>query len=156
MSTTRDQSQLPLLDVVAGIAGELDKAATFNPTFVPAGDKPTALRELSTIITRTQGLLLSVLAASGDVADETGARTAGAWYAAATRHDHRPATALDRLASSLDRDYPHLSAVVPAGRVNLDQAHLITHALDDLPTDPTITPEVRTRAELHLIDLADD
>ncbi|HXH77618.1 DUF222 domain-containing protein [Nocardioides sp.] len=155
MTITRDQHQHPLLDAVVAVSADLDKAIGFNPTFVPVGDKATALRELSTIVTRTQGLLLSLLAASGDVADETGARSAGAWYAATTRHDHRPATALEHLASSLDRDYPHLGAAVSAGRVNLDQAHVITHALDDL-TDDTITAEVRERAELHLIDLADD
>lgn len=157
MTTTDDLHQHPLLDAIACVAGELDKAATFNPTFVPTADKATALRELSTIITRAQGLLLSVLAASGDVADDAGARSPGAWYAAATRHDHRPAHALGELARSLEASYPHLGAAVLAGRVNLDQAHVITYALDDLPTDdPSVTAEVRERAELHLIDLADD
>ncbi|UUZ60236.1 13E12 repeat family protein [Nocardioides sp. B-3] len=41
------------------------------------------------------------------------------------------------------------------GRVNLDQAAVIVHALDDLPTDD-ISAEVREQAELHLISLADD
>ena len=155
MEIIRDRHQHPLLDVVARVSGELDKAATFNPTFVPTTDKATALRELSAIVTRAQGLLLTVLAASGDVADETGARTAGEWYAATTRHDHKPAHGLHRLARSLDQHYPHLGAAVLAGRVNLDQAHVIAHALDDLPA-ADITPGVRERAELHLIDLADD
>ena len=155
METIRDRHQHPLLDVVARVSGELDKAATFNPTFVPTTDKATALRELSAIVTRAQDLLLTVLAASGDVADETGARTAGEWYAATTRHDHKPAHGLHRLARSLDQHYPHLGAAVLAGRVNLDQAHVIAHALDDLPA-ADITPGVRERAELHLIDLADD
>ena len=115
------------------------------------------MRELSLIVTRAQGLLLSVMAASGDVAEETGARSAGDWYAAATRHDHRPSIGLDRLARSLDRDYPHLRPRSLDGRVNLDQATVIVHALDDLPTDDlTITAEIRERAELHLIGLADD
>jgi hypothetical protein len=105
-------------------------------------------------VTRAQGLLLSVMAASGDVAEETGARTTGDWYAAATRHDHLPCKGLDRLAGSLDHDYPHLGAAVLAGRVNLDQASVIAHALDDLPTDD-VSPGVRERAELHLISLAD-
>ena len=98
MSLARDQHQHPLLDAVASVARELDKAATFNPTFVPITDKAAALRELSVLVTRTQGLLMGVLAASGDVADEAGARSAGEWYAAATRHDHKPALGLDRLA----------------------------------------------------------
>jgi len=157
METTHDKPpQHPLLDIVASISEEFDKATTFNPTFVPTPDKASAMRELSTIVTRAQGLLLSVMAASGDVADETAARSAGDWYAAATRHDHKPSIGLDRLARSLDLLYPHLSAGVLAGRVNLDQAHVIAHALDDLPTDDlTITAEIRERAELHLIGLAD-
>ena len=155
MSLARDQHQHPLLDAVASVARELDKAATFNPTFVPTTDKAAALRELSALVTRTQGLLMGVLAASGDVADEAGARSAGEWYAAATRHDHKPALGLDRLARSSDTDHPHLGAAVLSGRVNLDQAHVIAHALAELPVDE-VTPEIRERAELHLIDLADD
>jgi hypothetical protein len=158
METTHDlHPQHPLLDVVASISDELDKATTFNPTFVPTAGKATAMRDLSTIITRAQGLLLSVMAASGDVAEESAARSAGDWYAAATRHDHRPSIGLDRLARSLDQSHVHLHAAVLDGRVNLDQAIVIAHALDQLPTDdPTITAEIRERAELHLIGLADD
>ena len=158
METTHDtHPQHPLLKVVASISDELDKATTLNPTFLPTTDKATALRELSTLITRTQGLMLSVLAASGDVAQDIGARSAGDWYATATRHDHRPSIGLDRLARSLDVDYPHLHAGVLDGRVNLDQATVIAHALDELPTDdPTITGQIREHAELHLIGLADD
>ncbi len=113
------------------------------------------MRELSTIVSRAQGLLLSVLAASGDVAEQTGARSAGDWYAAATRHDHRPSVGLDRLGRSLDTTTSTSGAAVLDGRVNLDQAMVIVHALDDLPSDD-ISPEIRERAELHLIGLADD
>lgn len=50
METAHDNHyQHPLLAVVAGISSELDKAATFNPTFVPAPDKADALRELSVL-----------------------------------------------------------------------------------------------------------
>src|SRR5687767_6977700 len=113
METAHDKHpQHPLLNVVASISDELDKATTFNPTFVPTAGKAVGMRDLSTIITRAQGLLLPVMAASGDVAEEIGARSAGDWYAAATRHDHRPSIGLDRLARSLDLDYPHLQAAV--------------------------------------------
>ena len=156
METTRDDvTQHPLLDAVATISEQLDKAHTFNPTFVPTTDKTTALRELSTLVTRTQALLLSVMAASGDVAEEHGARSVGAWYAATTRHDPRPSVGLDHLARSLDTDHPHLHTAVRDGRVNLDQAAVIVHALEQLPATD-IPAEVRERAELHLIDLAHD
>ena len=40
METTHDKHQQhPLLDIVASISDELDKATTFNPTFVPTPDK---------------------------------------------------------------------------------------------------------------------
>ncbi len=157
METTHDHLQRhPLLDIVASLSDQLDKASTFNPTFVPTREKATAMRELSAIVSRAQGLLLSVMAASGDVAEETGARSAGDWYAATTRHDHRPSVGLDRLARSLDTNHVHLGAAVLDGRVNLDQAVVIAHALDDLPTDTSVSPEIRERAELHLITLADD
>lgn len=60
MKTTHgNHQQHPLLKVVASISNEFDKATTFNPTFVPAGDKAVAMRELSTVITRAQGCGLS-------------------------------------------------------------------------------------------------
>lgn len=156
LETTHDNHQQhPLLDIVASISDEFDKAASFNPTFVPVDDKAAAMRELSTLVTRAQGLLLSVMAASSDVADEIGARSTGEWFATATRHDHKPSIGLDRLAHSLDHDYVHLCAAVSDGRVNLDQTVVIVHALDDLPADD-VSPEIRERAELHLIGLADD
>ena len=155
METTRDRrEQHPLLDAVAALSEDLDKVSSFNPTFLATADKAAAIRELSTIVTRAQGLLMSVVAASADVADEAGARSVGEWYAATTRHDPRPALGLDRLARSLDADHPHLGAAVAAGRVNLDQARVIVHALADLPSDLDV--ETRERAELHLVDLADD
>lgn len=155
METTHDNvQQHPLLDVVASISNEFDKATTFNPTFLPTTDKAAAMRQLSTVITRAQGLLLSVMAASGDVADEIGARTVGDWYANATHHDHRPSIGLDRLARSLDSSYVHLGAAVLDGRANLDQAVVMTRALDDLPHE--VPSEIREQAELHLIALAED
>lgn len=155
METTYDNMpQHPLLDIVARLSNNLDKATTLNPTFLSTTDKATALRELSTIVTRTQGLLLSVMAASGDVAGATGARSAGDWYAATTRHDQRPSIGLDRLARSLDTDHPQLQTAVVDGRINLDQAAVIVHALDELPND--LAAAIRERAELHLIGLADD
>ncbi|QIK74313.1 HNH endonuclease signature motif containing protein [Nocardioides piscis] len=155
METTHDKGQQhPLLGVVASISEGFDKAATFNPTFLTPTDKAAALVELSGVVSRAQGLMLSVLATSGDVAHEAGARTAGDWFAAATRHDHRPSIGLHRLARSLDTEHVHLGAAVRDGRVNLDQARVIASALDDLPDD-IVTPAVREQAELHLIDLAD-
>ncbi|PUA81891.1 HNH endonuclease signature motif containing protein [Nocardioides currus] len=150
---TRDQH--PLLGLVAAMSDRIDKAGSVNPTFMSTTEKATALRELSTLVTRSQGLLLSVLAASGDVADEVGARSVGEWYAASTRHDHRPSIGLARLARSVETDYVHLGAAVLDGRVNLEQAQVVAQALDELPADG-VSPEVRERAELHLIGLADD
>lgn len=154
-TTGADAQQHPLLDVVASLRDELDKAATFDPVFLPAAGKASAMHELSAIVTRAQGLLMSVMAAADDVADEAAARSVGAWFAAATRHDHRPAIGLDRLARSLSDAHPHLRAAVTDGRVNLDQARVIEHALDELPAD-TVTDEVRDKAELHLVSLADE
>jgi hypothetical protein len=157
MKTTHDKHQQhPLLNVVASISDQLDKASTFNPTFVPTRDKATAMCELSAVVSRAQGLLLSILAASGDVAEEVGAHSAGDWYATATRHDRKPSVGLGRLGRFLDLDYGHLGAAVLDGRVNLDQAHVIAQALDALPSDSSVSPEIRERAELHLIGLADD
>ena len=56
METTHDNvQQHPLLDIVASISDELDKATTLNPTFVPTTGKAAAMRDLSTIISPRPG-----------------------------------------------------------------------------------------------------
>ena len=47
METTHDNHpQHPLLDIVANISDELDKATTFNPTFLPPPTKQPDARPL--------------------------------------------------------------------------------------------------------------
>ncbi|UUZ61766.1 HNH endonuclease [Nocardioides sp. B-3] len=94
------------------------------------------------------------MAASADVADEHGAKRIGHWYAATTRHDHRPSIGLDHLARSLDTDHVHWVPRCSTDGSTSTRAVVIARALDDLPEE--VPTEVREQAELHLISLADD
>ena len=76
---------------------------------------------------------LAVLAASGDVADEDAARSAGAWLAVAARLDRPEGARLQRLAEALDERYAVLAAAMLAGEVSRAQAEVVAAALDDLP-----------------------
>src|SRR5690606_9900601 len=97
-------------------------------------------------------LRLRVLAAADDVASVEGFRSAGAWLSHHTRMRRGDAAADLSLATALDRDRPVLAAGVREGRVNVAQARVIAHALDELPT--RVGLEVIAQAEAHLVELA--
>jgi hypothetical protein len=93
-----------------------------------------------------------VLAASGDVAEVDGARSAGAWWGHATFQNHRVATATGKLATTLTDRWPTTGSALRDGRVTRHQAEAITRALDDLPTE--LGTDVLHKAEAFLLDHA--
>src|SRR6478609_3431077 len=99
----------PIRQAAAELAGVLKSVADVNPAFMTAPDKAAALVELTAVEARVAELRLRVTADAADVAEETGARDAGAWTAAAT-HRRRADCAADlRLALAL-ADRPVLAA----------------------------------------------
>src|SRR5690606_22986963 len=142
----------PVNRVVASIRSSLESVADVNPTFMNVGDKAFALRSLVEAETRLVELRLRVLAASDDVADAEGFRSAGAWLSHHTRMRRSDAASDLALALALDRDRLVSAAAVRAGRVNVAQAKVIVTALEEIPT--RVGPQVIDRAEAHLIELA--
>ncbi|HTW16824.1 MAG TPA: DUF222 domain-containing protein [Nocardioides sp.] len=142
----------PIRQAAAEIAGALKSVADVNPAFMTAPDKAAALVELAAVEARVAELRLRVTADAADVAEETGARDAGAWTASAT-HRRRGDCAADlRLASALG-ERPVLAAALREGRVNLDQARVIASALAKLPAE--VSSSVVDEAEAALVGYAD-
>ena len=142
----------PVLAAVAMIEAALKDVADVDPTFMRTEDKQIASLRLSELASRIEELKLRVLQSAGDVAEQTAARDAAAWLSHAARLDRQATRREARLAEALDRRWTAVGAAVREGAVNLDQAAVIVHALDDLPSD--VGAELRRKAEARLVELA--
>ncbi|MFI5627525.1 DUF222 domain-containing protein, partial [Nocardioides sp. NPDC051685] len=150
--TTLQQPQHPVLGAVVTITGALDRVAAANPTFMATDQKAATLLEIARAKAQLAELELRVLATAQDVAADTAARDVAAWL---HHHTHQRPEVLRadlRLADALDRTYHHVAAAMRQGECNPAQAHVITQALDDLPTD--LDPEIKTKAEEALVAYA--
>ena len=150
MEQPRDPSvSHPVLACAGAIAGALDEVAGVDPLYMTPAAKAAAMVELSTVVSRAQGLLLRVVAAADDVALDAGSRSAAAWWAHETRTTPGAAVRLGRLGEALEARWHRLADAVWAGAVNIEQAHAIATALDELPDD--LDQAVLGKAELHLV-----
>jgi ribosomal 50S subunit-associated protein YjgA (DUF615 family) len=92
-------------------------------------------------------------AAAVDVPSLSAASSVANWLAHATRLTHTQAHRTTRLATALETHEPTRTALAQ-GRVHLEQAEVILHALDQLPDH--LDQAVITQAETHLVDQAAD
>ncbi len=139
----------PLVRCVRAVSTELDGVAASDPTYLSADAKAEVLEGLSRQLARLEGLRLAVLASADDVAEDAGARSAGAWLAHRTRSDGRDGRRWQRLADAIDQRYAATGAALRDGAVAPAQVEVIVHALDALPAD--VGPVVRGRAEERLL-----
>ena len=79
----------PLVRAVDDVVAAVDEVPDANPAFLRAEEKEHVLTTLSREVARLQALQLRVLAAAGDVAEERGERSAGAWLAHTPNGDIR-------------------------------------------------------------------
>jgi len=154
MSQAAVPLQHPIERCVASVSAALDDAAGSSPTYLSTSAKRRAVIGLSRQMARLEGLRLAVLAASSDVASEDAARSAGAWLALVGRLERPEGYRLQKLADALDQKYAVLAAALIAGDVSRPQAEVIASALDQLPAK--LDPELRARAERHLVEQAAD
>ncbi|GAB2985076.1 HNH endonuclease signature motif containing protein [Nocardioides montaniterrae] len=126
--------------------------ASVEPVYMTPGDKATALRGLAALKAQVEEAEMRVLAASGDLAQDTGARDAGMWLAHEAHLDPQSVRAELKLAEAIDEKWHVVAAGMRAGTVNRAQAQVIVTALEKLP--PEIDQVTRRRAEKHLIELA--
>ncbi|MEP9382123.1 DUF222 domain-containing protein [Nocardioides cheoyonin] len=130
---------------------EVARAAHLTGLFPRPDEVEATLREVGALEVQTTALRLRMMAAAGPVAEQTGARDVGAWWADALRADHRAARADLTLAKALDR-YEVLAAALAEGTVSVDQARVIARALQALPDD--LTPGEVAKAEQVMVDEA--
>lgn len=144
----------PLRRCVSTMGAVLDEANGSDPIYLTTRDKASVLVDLSRVISRLEGLRLQVLAAASDVAEESGARSAGQWLSRPAALDPIEGRRLQRLATAMTTHGGQLGEAVTSGDVSRSQAEVIVRAMHDLPKD--VGHELRARAETHLIGAADE
>jgi hypothetical protein len=144
----------PLLRCLDDVAAALDSVADADPAYLSTDAKRELLVGLTREINRLEGHRLSVVAVAGDVAEEDGAWSAGAWLAHETRLDGAAGRRLQRLADAVTHRHPGVGVAIRSGRVDVFRAREIVRSLDDLPHD--LSPDIVRRAERRLVQLAGD
>lgn len=124
-----------ITEAIGLVHASLDATADSQAVFLPTSAKAEALRELVRAESRIAALKLQVLAAAGDVAEQTAHKDPGAWLADRARLDPRACQADGRLAVELDSRWEATASALSAGEVNLPQARVITEVLDELVDD---------------------
>ncbi|RHW25634.1 DUF222 domain-containing protein [Nocardioides immobilis] len=144
----------PIVGAVTAARESLKGVRDVQPVFM----SPAAQTDAVTSIAALEGMLaelkLRVLAASGDAADQAGARDVGAWLAHLTQADSSMARAEAHLATALDRKWSRVAAGMAEGTVSAEQARAIVAGLDNLPD--RVGTEVLAKAEEQLVDYARD
>ena len=120
-----------------------------SPSWRPA-DKRTALLGLTRLEAQLSALKLRVMAVSDDVALAEGARDVAALVTHHTRSDFGANRRDLAFAEALDRRWSGVAAGLGAGDLNVAQAQVIIHALDELPAEK-LPEEVVHDAEAHLV-----
>ncbi len=128
----------------------LDDLASIDPTYRTTGEHKELLVGLSRLIARAEAERLRVLAASDDIAVETGDRSTATWLANTTRQAHGTVRRDAALARALDERCTQTATAFAAGTLNLAQAREIVDALDALPKD--LGDDLRVKAEAHLVE----
>jgi hypothetical protein len=127
----------------------MDDLLALDPASLTTAERQQVLRDLTRLECRVHAAKLRVLAVSGDIAIQTGARSTGHWLAHETR-DHIGTTLMqERVAVAVGERWTRVGAAMAGGSVNLAQARVITEALDALPED--LDPEVRDKGEAYLV-----
>ncbi|MDO7867630.1 HNH endonuclease signature motif containing protein [Nocardioides jiangxiensis] len=143
----------PLVAAAHALDEQLKQVAGNDPTFLSVLEKEDLLLTLLHVKRSVDGLLVDTLAVAGDVADEHGARSAGAWLAAASHEAAGVTGVLQRLAADGAR-FPEVVAALRAGRISVAHADVVVRAVDALGAE--VSAEVRAEALGHLLDAGAD
>ncbi|MFD7077725.1 DUF222 domain-containing protein [Nocardioides sp. NPDC059952] len=143
----------PIDTELAAIESSLDKLLASDPAYWRTGQKKDRLAQLEKIHAKQAALKLRVLAAAGDIAEETGAKDASGWLRTELLVDKGVARSQIKLAASVSK-YDLVAAGLAEGVVSQDKARVITKALDAVEADPAASSEDLTLAEKMLVDYA--
>ena len=130
----------------------LDEVLAVDPVYLTTAEKRSASLGLARAEARLQAARLRLLAASADVAEETGDRSAATWLANETREAHGTVRRDSALAGALEARWTHVADTLGRGSVNLAQARVIATSLDALPRD--LGADLLAKAEALLVDEA--
>lgn len=149
MSSTFDHVH-PVLACAEDIEAALKETADFQVVFMAPSDKKAALLALTRLESQLAGLRMRLMAVSDDVALAEGARDVVALVTHHTRTDAGSNRRDLALAEALDRRWSQVADALGLGEVNVAQAQVICHALDELPAEK-VGPELVAKAEAHLV-----
>src|SRR5215218_789749 len=134
-------SRLP----IGTLDAAMDTVLEVNPVFLTTAERAQALRHLSRHLARVEAARMRILAASDDIAVETGDRSTAHWLARETRDRVGTTRMLERIAVWVDERWTRVGTAMGEGAINLAQAREVTEALDALPTD--LDPELGDKGE---------
>jgi hypothetical protein len=132
----------------------LDELAAISPAFRTTGDRQDFLLGVARAKARIAAEELRVLAASDDIAEETGDRSTATWLARQTREAHAAVRRHAALATALDSRWTQTAEAMGAGDVNLAQARVIVESLAALPKD--LGDDQLVKAEVFLVAQAQE
>ncbi|MFJ2755625.1 DUF222 domain-containing protein [Nocardioides sp. NPDC087217] len=138
---------------LAAIETALQDLLTTDPAYWRTEQKKDLLERLEKLQAQQAALKLRVLAAAGDIAEETGAKDASGWMRTELLVDKAVARSQVKLAAAVAK-YGLVAAGLAAGVVSQDKARVITQALDKIEADPVASSEDLALAEKLLVDYA--
>ncbi|MFI5625568.1 DUF222 domain-containing protein [Nocardioides sp. NPDC051685] len=138
---------------LAAIESALHDLLATDPSYWRIGQKKDLLVRLERLQAQQAALKLRVLAAAGDIAEETGDKDASGWMRAELLIDKGTARSQIKLASGVAK-YERVAAGLAEGVVSLDKARVITQALDKIDADPVASREDLVLAEKLLVEYA--
>ncbi len=158
MATDEDtRTGHPLTCAVRALRGQVGDLLE-RPLFtLGEADAGATLVELTALAAQVAALELQVAAHAETVGvgTESGAASAGVWWAVATNQDKGAAIGKTRLGQDLSDRWTRAGTALAAGEVTVDQARVIVNALNDLPA-ADLDAQVLLDAEIALVDLAAD
>ncbi|MER6974179.1 DUF222 domain-containing protein [Nocardioides sp. NPDC000445] len=131
----------------------LQELLATDPVYWRTEQKKDLLERLEKLQAQQAALKLRVLATSGDIAEETGAKDASGWLRTELLVDKGVARSQIKLAAAVSK-YDLVADGLAEGVVSQDKARVITQALVQIETDPAASAEDLILAEKLLVDYA--
>ncbi|NYI78954.1 DUF222 domain-containing protein [Nocardioides panzhihuensis] len=143
----------PIDAELAALESSLDNLLARDPAYWRTSQKKDRLKRLEIIQAKQAALKLRILAAAGDIAEETGAKDVSGWMLTELLVDKKIGRAEVKFAAALAK-YELAAAGLAEGVVSQDKARVITKALEAVEADPTASREDLAYAEKLLVDYA--
>ncbi|MEU0312456.1 DUF222 domain-containing protein [Nocardioides sp. NPDC006273] len=145
--------QHPIDAELAALESSLDTLLTRDPAYWRTAEKKDRLKRLEIIQAKQVALRLRVLAVSGDIAEETGAKDVSGWMWTELLVDKKVGRSEVKLAAGVAR-YELVAAGLAEGVVSPDKARVIVKALEAVEADPEASAESLILAEKLLVEYA--